>query len=75
MSNNPQLLGAIEAAKRLSIDRRTLYRYTLSGVVNATVKLPSGIYRYDESHITDLREKWGISQNDIQHVSSTTKDL
>lgn len=56
--NGPKLIGAKEAAKRLRIHRKTLYRYTQDGKVIAATRLPSGVYRYDEAHIDALKEAW-----------------
>jgi predicted site-specific integrase-resolvase len=52
------LIGAKEAAKRLRIHRKTLYRYTITGKVTPAARLPSGVYRYREDEIEALRKVW-----------------
>lgn len=51
-----KLIGAKEAAKRLSMHRKTLYRYTIDGTIEHALRLPSGVYRYDPDYIDSVRE-------------------
>ena len=53
-----RLIGAVEAAKRLRINRKTLYRYTLEGTITPAQTLPSGVFRYDPEHIEEKRNEW-----------------
>jgi excisionase family DNA binding protein len=50
-------IGAVEAAKRLGISRRTLYRYTIDGLIPSTRRLPSGFFRYSLDAIEEAAKK------------------
>ncbi|MGH3798084.1 MAG: MerR family transcriptional regulator [Pseudonocardiaceae bacterium] len=48
----PELVSTTEAAKTIGVRSRTLARYVERGLINPTVVLPSGHFRWD---LEDLR--------------------
>lgn len=60
-------IGAVEAARILGVSRRTLYRYTLDGIIPTTRRLPSGFFRYSVEAVKDAAKR------QVENSESLTK--